>query len=300
MKGRVIGREGRNIRMLERELGVNILVDDTPGAIVLSGFDPIRKHLAKLVLTELLQDGRIHPTRIQEVIERQRQEIDRQIHQFGEDAAMRAGAINLHPELMALLGRLKFRFSYGQNILEHSLEVSYLMGLMAEELGLSAPLARRIGLLHDIGKAVSHEVSGSHALIGRDLALKYGESPEVANGIGCHHREIEPITVEGSLCGAADALSASRPGARIGALDEYVKRLQDLEEITQEFPGVERAYVMQAGREIHVSVLPDAVDDAGLVNLARAISERIEAKLNYPGRIKVIVVREKRIVAYAG
>ncbi|MDP1836667.1 MAG: ribonuclease Y [Chlamydiales bacterium] len=300
MKGRIIGREGRNIRMLERELGVNILVDDTPGAIVLSGFDPIRKHVAKMVLTELLQDGRIHPTRIQEVIDQKRIEVNQQIKRYGEDAALRAGALNLHPELMQLLGQLKFRYSYGQNILDHSLEVSYLLGMMAAELGLDARLAKRIGLLHDIGKAVSHEIEGSHAIVGHDLALKYGESQQVANGIGCHHYEMEAKTVEASLCSAADSLSASRPGARIGAIEEYIKRLKDLEEITYDFPGIERAYAMQAGREIQITVLPEVVDDAGVAHLARDISKRIEQRLNYPGRVKVTVVREKRVVEYAG
>lgn len=300
MKGRIIGREGRNIRLLERELGVNILIDDTPGAVVLSGFDPIRKQIAKLVLCDLISDGRIHPTRIQESIERQRIEVQHQIQKFGEDAALRAGALDMDPALTLLLGQLKFRYSYGQNILDHSLEVSYLLGMMAAELGLDQRLAKRIGLLHDIGKAVSHEVSGSHAVIGHDLALKYGETAAVANGIGCHHHEMEPITIEGSLCHGADALSASRPGVRVGAVEEYIKRLKDLEEITHEFPGVERAYAMQAGREIQISVLPDVVDDNGLVNLARDISKRIEQKLNYPGRIKVTVMREKRAVDYAG
>lgn len=300
MKGRIIGREGRNIRMLERELGVNILVDDTPGAVVLSGFDPVRKQIAKLVITELLKDGRIHPTRILEVIEQKKVELDKQIIGLGEDAAIRAGALNLHPAFMTLLGQLKFRYSYGQNVLDHSLEVSALMGMMAAELGLNVNLAKRIGLLHDVGKAVSHEIPGPHALVGFDLALKYGESKEVANGIGCHHQEMEPDTVEASLCSAADAISASRPGARSGALEEYVKRLKDLEEITYDFPGVERAYAMQAGREIYISVLPEIVDDAGVANLARDISKRIEERMNYAGRVKVTVVREKRVVEYAG
>ncbi len=300
MKGRIIGREGRNIRLLERELGVNILVDDTPGAVVLSGFDPIRKQIAKLVISELVSDGRIHPTRIQEVIEQKRTEVEKLNRKYGEDAAMRVGALDMHPALMALLGQLKLRFSYGQNILDHSLEVANILGMMAAELGLDARLAKRIGLLHDVGKAVSHETEGSHALVGRDLAIRYGESVEVANGIGCHHYEIEATTVEGSLCNAADAISASRPGARSGAIEEYVKRLKDLEEITHDFPGVERAYALQAGREIHISVLPEVVDDAGVVNLARDIGKRIEQKLKYPGRIKITVVREKRVVEYAG
>lgn len=299
MKGRIIGREGRNIRALERETGVNFIIDDTPGAIVLSGFDPIRKHIAKMTLTELLQDGRIHPTRIEEAVQKATLNVQKQIKQYGEDAALRAGAMNLHPELINLLGKLKFRFSYGQNILDHSLEVSYLMGLMAAELGLDIRMAKRIGLLHDVGKAVSHEIEGSHAIIGHDLALKYGEIKEVANGIGCHHHEMAPLTVEADLCSPADAISASREGARIEAVEEYIKRLKKLEDMAHEFSGIEKAYAMQAGREIRIVVLPDKIDDIGAVNLARDLTKRIEHELNYPGKIKVTVIREKRVVEYA-
>lgn len=299
MKGRIIGREGRNIRALEQVTGVNFIIDDTPGAVVISGFDPVRKHIAKMTLTELLQDGRIHPTRIEEVVAKSTINIQKQIKQYGEDAALRAGAMNLHPEIITLLGKLKFRYSYGQNILDHSLEVSHLMGLMAAELGLDVRLAKRIGLLHDMGKAVTHEIEGSHAVIGHDLALKYGEAKEVANGIGCHHREMPPITVEGDLCSAADAISASRDGARIEAVEEYIKRLKKLEEIAQSFSGVEKAYAMQAGREIRIVVLPDVIDDAGIINLARDITKMIEKELRYPGKIKVTVIREKRVVEYA-
>lgn len=299
MKGRIIGREGRNIRALERATGVNFVIDDTPGAVVLSGFDPIRLHIAKMSLTELVIDGRIHPTRIEEVVEKSKLNTLKQIKQYGEDAALRAGAMNLHPEIITLLGKLKFRYSYGQNVLEHSLEVCHIMGLMAAELGLDIRLAKRIGLLHDMGKAVSHEIEGSHAIIGHDLALKYGETKEVANGIGCHHYEIEPITVEASLCSAADAISASRPGARIEAVEEYIKRLKKLEDMAYEFPGVDKAYAMQAGREVRIVVLPDLIDDDGVVNLARDLTKRIEQELSYPGKIKVTVIREKRIVEYA-
>lgn len=299
MKGRIIGKEGRNIRALEQATGINFIIDDTPGAVVLSGFDPIRKQIAKIALTELVMDGRIHPTRIEEVVEKARETINKQIKQFGEDAALRAGAINLHPELITLLGKLKFRYSYGQNVLDHSLEVSYLMGLMAAELGLDEPLAKRIGLLHDMGKAVSHELEGSHAIIGYNLALKYGESEKVANGIGCHHQEMPPITIEGSLCSSADAISASRPGARIEAVEQYIKRVERLEEIANEFSGVEKAYAMQAGREIRVFVQPDAVDDDGLINLSRELAKKIEQNLTYPGKIKVTVLREKRAIEYA-
>ena len=300
MKGRIIGREGRNIRMLERELGVNILIDDTPGAVVLSGFDPIRKQIAKMVLGELVQDGRIHPTRIQEVIAQKRIEIEGLILQHGEDAAVRAGVFNLQAPLIALLGQLKFRYSFGQNVLDHSLEVAALMGSMAAELGLDVSLAKRIGLLHDVGKALSHETDRPHALVGHDLALRYGETEEVANGIGCHHHEMVATTIEGSLCSAADTLSASRPGARVGTLDEYVKRLKDLEEIVHSFHGVEHAYALQAGREVQISVLPDVIDDSGIASLARDISKRIEEKIRSPGRVKVTVVRETRCVECAG
>lgn len=299
MKGRIIGREGRNIRTLERVTGINIIIDDTPGAIVLSGFDPIRMYIAKMSLTELVLDGRIHPTRIEEVVEKSKQNIVKLIKQYGEDAALRAGAINLHPELIQLLGKLKFRYSYGQNVLDHSLEVSHLMGLMAAELGLDIRLAKRIGLLHDMGKAVSHEIEGSHALIGRDLALRYGETPSVANGIGCHHFEIEPLTIEGSLCNPADAISASRHGARSEPVEEYIKRLKNLEEIAMQFDGVEKAYAMQAGREVRVVVQPEVLDDGATILLARDLTKRIEEELSYPGKIKVTVIREKRAVEYA-
>jgi ribonuclease Y len=299
MKGRIIGREGRNIRALEHATGVNFIIDDTPGAVVLSGFDPIRKHIAKMALTELVQDGRIHPTRIEEVVEKATANIHKQIKQYGEDAAFRAGAMNLHPEIITLLGKLKFRYSYGQNVLDHSLEVSHLMGLMAAELGIDIRLAKRIGLLHDMGKAISHEIEGSHAIIGHDMALKFGESKEVANGIGCHHNEMPPLTIEADLCSAADAISASREGARIEAVEEYIKRLKRLEDIAYEFEGVEKAYAMQAGREIRVVVMPDLIDDSGVVNLARDITKKIEQDLNYPGKIKVTVIREKRAIEYA-
>ena len=299
MKGRIIGREGRNIRALERETGINFIIDDTPGAVVLSGFDPIRKHIAKLALTELVQDGRIHPTRIEEVVEKSTLNMHKQIKQYGEDAALRAGAMNLHPELINLLGKLKFRYSYGQNVLDHSVEVSHLMGLMAAEMGLDIRLAKRIGLLHDIGKALTHEIEGSHAIIGHDVALKFGETKDVANGIGCHHQEMAPLTIEADLCSAADAISASREGARIEAVEEYIKRLRNLESMAGEFPGVERAYAMQAGREIRVVVLPNQIDDAGVLNLARELTKRIEKELSYPGKIKVTVIRETRVVEYA-
>lgn len=299
MKGRIIGREGRNIRALEQETGINFIIDDTPGAVVLSGFDPVRMHIAKSALQELVADGRIHPTRIEEAVSKARQHAQKQIKQHGEDAAFKTGVTNLHPEIISLLGKLKFRYSYGQNILDHSIEVSHLLGLMAAELGLDVKLAKRIGLLHDMGKAISHEVEGTHAVLGHDIALRCGESRDVANGIGCHHQEMEPSTIEGSLCSAADAISASRPGARIEAVEEYIKRLRKLEEIAGGFTGVEKAYAMQAGREVRIVVLPELIDDAGVVHLARDLTKRIEKELSYPGKIKVTVIREKRAVEYA-
>ena len=299
MKARIVGREGRNIRALEQATGVNFVLDETPEAVIISGFDPIRKHIAKVALSELIVDGRIHPTRITEAVNSARSNVDRQILAAGEDAATRSGAVDLHKELVLLLGRLKFRYSLGQNVLEHSLEVSHLMGMMASELGLDPALAKRIGLLHDIGKAAPQEMEGTHALIGHDLCLRHGESPDVANGVGCHHGEISPETIEGSLCGAADAISASRPGARVEAINEYVRRLRKLEDIAFEFPAVEKAYALQAGRELRVAVLPDMIDDAGAVNLARDLSRSIQQKVRYSGRIKVTIVREKRCVEYA-
>lgn len=299
MKGRIIGREGRNIRSLEKATGVNFVMDDTPGAVVISSFDPIRRHIAKLALTDLLADGRIHPTRIEEAVDKAQKTCLKQIHQFGEDAALRIGAMNLHPELITLLGKLKFRYSLGQNVLDHSLEVAHLMGLMAGEFGLDVALAKRIGLLHDVGKAVSHEVEGTHAVIGHDLALRFGETKEVANGIGCHHFEMDPLTVEASLCSSADAISASRPGGRNEAVEEYVKRLKKLEDLAMEFNGVEKAFALQAGRELRVIALPEQLNDEDLTHLARDLTKRIEKELQYPGKIKVTILREKRVVDYA-
>lgn len=299
LKGRIIGREGRNIRALERATGINFIIDDTPGAVVLSGFDPVRMQIAKLALTELVHDGRIHPTRIEEVVEKAGQSIQKLIKNYGEDAALRVGAINMHPELISLLGKLRFRYSYGQNVLDHSIEVSNIMGMMASELGLDSRMAKRIGLLHDVGKAVTHEVEGSHAIIGHDLALKFGESKEVANGIGCHHNEMPATTIEGSLCSAADAISASRQGARSESVEHYFKRLKKLEDLACEFAGVEKAYAMQAGREIRVIVAPDTINDEGVIIMARDLAKRIESDLHYPGKIKVTIIREKRFVEYA-
>ncbi len=299
LKGRIIGREGRNIHAFEAATGVNVVIDDTPCAIVLSGFDPIRKHIAKTAMGELVLDGRIHPTRIEEAVARAKQTIDAQIVREGERAALHIGAHDLHPDLIRLLGSMNFRTSYGQNLLSHSLEVAHILGLMAAELGLDELLAKRIGLLHDIGKALSHEKLGSHAMVGHDLALKCGESDVVANGIGCHHGEMEPMTIEGSLCGAADAITAARPGARTEPVENYVKRLKKLEELALDFPGVEQAFALQAGRELRVIVKPDLVDDNAMGALARDLSLKVQASLTYPGRIKVCVMREQRAVEYA-
>lgn len=299
MKGRIIGREGRNIRTLEKATGINVIIDDTPCAVVISGFDPIRKEIAKTALSELVSDGRIHPTNIEKAVFNAQASIEKQIKEAGENAALKIGIFNLSPKLVSLLGKLNYRYSYGQNILKHSLEVSYIMGIMAAELGLDIHLAKRIGLLHDIGKSVSHEVEGSHAIIGHDIAIKYGESNLVANGIGSHHNEMPPISIEGCLCSAADSISASRPGARIEAVEEYIHRIQKLEEIAMNFPGVEKVYAMQAGREVRVMVRPEEIYDDDIINLSRKITKRIEKELNFPGRIKVTIIREKRVVEYA-
>lgn len=299
IKGRIIGKEGRNIKALEMATGMNFLIDDTPGAVVISGFDPIRKQIAKLALGELIQDGRIHPTRIEEIVDKSKETISKQIKTFGEDAAFRSGVIGLHPEIITLLGKLKFRYSLGQNVLDHSLEVSHLMGVMAHELGLDAALARRIGLLHDMGKAVTHEMEGSHAIIGHDLALRYGETELVANGIGCHHQEMDAKTIEASLCSSADAISGSRPGARVEALEHYIKRLSKLETIATDIEGVEKAYAMQAGREVRIFVEPEKIDDSALISIAREVAKKIGQTLSYPGKIKVTVIREKRATEYA-
>lgn len=299
LKGRIIGREGRNIRALELATGVNFIMDDTPSTVLISGFDPIRKHIAKLALTELIQDGRIHPSKIEEVVKKHEVDTQRDIRLHGEDAAIRAGILNLHPELVQLLGKLHFRYSFGQNILEHSLEVSKILGLIAAELNLNITLAKRIGLLHDIGKAASDAIEGSHAIAGQQLALKFGESSDVANGIGCHHHEIPASTVEASLCSAADAISGGRPGARSEAIELYFKRLQKLESISSSYNGVEKAYALQAGKEIRVIVIPELIDDQGTTNLARDIAKRIEQEMQYPGKIKVTVIREKKSIEYA-
>lgn len=299
IKGRIIGREGRNIRAFEQAAGVNILIDETPHAVVISAFDPIRKHIAKKALAELISDGRIHPTRIEEIVEKSRASIEEEIVKYGESAAASCGVLNLSPELLTLLGQLHFRDSFGQNVLSHSLEVSSLMGLIASELHLDSTLAKRMGLLHDIGKAVSHEMEGSHALVGYELALKNGESEEVANAIGAHHDEMVPQTILASLVRSADALSAGRLGAREEAVEKYIKRMRNLESLISQYEGVEKAYALQAGREIRVIVTADKVSDSQTVLLARALAQKIEQAFSYPGKIKVTVIREKRAVEYA-
>ena len=299
MKGRIIGREGRNIRVLETLTGVDFIIDDTPGAVVLSGFDGVRREIARLTLERLLQDGRIHPARIEEVYFQVKSELETHILEAGEEGSFEAGVQGLHPELIKYLGRLKFRTSYGQNVLAHSVEVAQLAAMMASELGASAKTARRGALLHDIGKAVTHEVEGPHALVGGELARKYGESEAVIHAMQAHHNEVEPQTVEAVIVQAADALSGARPGARGESLELYVKRLRDLEELATNHPGVEKVYAMQAGREIRVIVAPDAVDDAGATLLSFEIARKIEKQLEYPGQIKVTVIRESRAVDYA-
>lgn len=299
IKGRIIGREGRNIHTLETLTGVNLMIDEMPGAVVISGFDPVRRHIAKLALTDLILDGRIHPTKIEEAVEKARETTEKEILQFGEEAALKAGCLDLHQEILRLLGKLKFRYSYGQNLLEHSLEVSSLLGIMCAELGLDERLGRRIGLLHDMGKAVSHERQGTHAMIGQELSLKYGESTDVANGIGCHHGEVDPQTIEGGLCSAADALSAARPGARMEAVESYIKRLGQLESLACEFEGVREAHVLQAGREVRIIVEPTIIDDTALTHLVRDLAKAIEQRLSYPGKIKVTATRQSRVTHYA-
>jgi ribonuclease Y len=299
MKGRIIGREGRNIRALEQATGVDLIIDDTPEAVVLSGFDPVRREVARLALTKLISDGRIHPGRIEETVAKCRQEIEVVMRQAGEQAAYEAGVPGLHPELIKLLGRLKYRTSYGQNVLDHSIETGKLAGLLAAEIGANVNDAKKGGLLHDIGKAVDHEVEGPHALIGGDIAKRYGVSPVVCNAIAAHHQEVEQETIEATVVQIADAISASRPGARGETLDNYVKRLDDLQQIAMSFPGVERCFAIQAGREIRILVRPEDIDDLASSRLARDVVKKIEEQLQYPGQIKVTVIRETRAVDYA-
>ena len=299
MKGRIIGREGRNIKALETLTGIDLIIDDTPEAVILSGFDPLRREVARIALEKLIEDGRIHPAKIEEMVEKAKEELNTIIKEEGERAALETGVNNLHPDIIKLLGKLKYRTSYGQNVLSHSIEVSNLARIMAEELGLDAKRARRAGLLHDIGKALDHDMEGTHVQIGVDILKKYKENSFIINAVEAHHGDVEPQTMEAVLIQAADAISASRPGARRETLEAYIKRLESLETIADSFDGVEKSFAIQAGREVRIIVKPDRISDDQMTVLAREVSKRIEDEMDYPGQIKVNIIREKRVVDYA-